>query len=170
MNGVFINITNRDIIVDNMTIPHNKELITQYRDEMLINNAPISAVISTPLTTPLGAESNTYSYVPSGIFANSYKMIRDETQINLNVPTVQKKIKYSFTNEQIEIINNISKNRTRLFIVTEEDADCWLNGRFECPFRNYRIFICRDGRLLEHVAPRSVADIIISGIKSSVFG
>jgi len=71
-------------------------------------------------------------------------------------------IKYPFTQEQVDKINEISRGRTRLFLLTDEDAKYWSSGNFkENPFRNYRLFVVENKKLKEYPIPTTYLDTVV---------
>ena len=137
MDGVFINLTDNDVIVRDI---NGKELIIKYIKEIC---------------------------TPSRYEAHDDIMVCTETSTEKYVIRCvprSKYVKYTFTDVQIEKINEISCRKTRLFIMSEEDADCWSSGSFKCPFRNYRIFtVSKDGNhLTEYPRPITYLDTFVN--------
>ncbi len=83
----------------------------------------------------------------------------------INVELVCPYYKYPFTKEQIDKINSISNGRTRLFIMSKEDAEFWSSGNFDCPFRNYRIFVSTESNsLIEYPIPKTYLDVVTGSL------
>lgn len=137
MDGVFINLTNEDVILCDI---NNKELVVKC-DKDLITPSRYEVVEELTVCT----ESPTDKYIVRCSMKPEY-------------------VKYSFTDEQIIRINEISQNKTRLFLMSEEDANSWSLGKFKCPFRNYRIFtVSNDGyNLTEYQKPLTYLDTVVN--------
>ncbi len=159
MDGVFINLTCTDIeltIKDELvTIPANIELVTPVKNKILTDNF-INGILSSPLTE----DSVCYLHKTNW---NKYKQItRSEEDLKVDVKLINPYVKYPFTKEQIEKINKISANRTRLLILTKEDAEYWSNGKFDSnPFRNYRLFTVENKNLIEYPIPKTYLNMIV---------
>lgn len=143
MHGVYINLTGKDISLKNkedkeVIIPGNPELITPIKSKNVIKQQLIG-VISTPLE-----ETDVHYIAITGILTSNYnKILRTEKEVLMSVNIIHPYSKYQFTTDQIMTINNISNGRTRLLILTKDDAEFWSSGKFENPFRNYRLFILK---------------------------
>lgn len=135
MNGVFINLMNKDVILNDI---NNKELIVKC-DKDLITPSRYEVVEEFTICT----ESPTDKYIIRCSIKPEY-------------------VKYPFTDEQIFRINEISQNKTRLFIMSEEDANYWSLGKFKCPFRNYRIFTDDGYNLIEYQKPLTYLDTVVN--------
>lgn len=168
MDGVFINLTSIDVVLrleDNkqIIIPANPDLVTPIKDVILVNNV-INAIVSTPL------KEEDVKYLQGTKWINTVynKITRSEEEVAISVNLVSSYVKYSFTKEQIDKINHISNRRTRLLILTEQDAIFWSSGYFECPFRNYRLFSYDpvNNKLIEYAVPKTYLDSVISTLKN----
>lgn len=137
MDGVFINLTNEDIVLYDI---NNKEFMVRSNKD-LITPTRYEAIEDFTICT----ETPTDKYVMRCSLKADY-------------------IKYPFTEEQIEKINEISNGKTRLFIMTEEDAICWSLGKFKCPFRNYRLFVVLNNgySLVEYQKPLTYLDSVVN--------
>jgi hypothetical protein len=165
MDGVFINLTSEDIelCIENkvVIIPANPDLVTPIKD-LIFTNVVVNGILSTPLK-----ESDIHVLRGSNWINTIYNQITTrEDNIQLNVSAISPYIKYPFTKEQIAKIDKISNGRTRLLILSKEDVEYWSDGKFECPFRNYRLFICSNKSLLEYPIPKTYLDIVVEGVKS----
>src|SRR5579872_7104752 len=134
MDGVFINLTDKDLEIDcgdkTITIPANPDLITPVKDIILIDNT-LNGILSTPLN------DSDVKYLHGTNWVNTVynKITRSEEAVNINVSLVSSYEKYPFTKEQIDKINKISNNRTRLLILTKQEAQYWSDGKFSAnPF------------------------------------
>jgi hypothetical protein len=165
MDGVFINLTNKDVelVLDDkhITIPANPDLVTPVREIVLTENNVVGI-----LSTPLKEDDVRYLQGTNWINTVYNKMTRSEEEVKLTVSLVSPYVKYPFTKDQIEKINHISNKRTRLLIVTKEDAQYWSDGKFECPFRNYRLFVCSSGILIEYPIPKTYLDAVVESAKN----
>lgn len=166
MDGVFINLTAKDmsIKIQNGTtviIHKNPELVTPVKERMYIDEV-IHAISSAPL------KDNDIHYLQKTNWMNTLynKITRSEEDIIVHSLAVQRHVKYPFTAEQIEKINYISNGRTRLLVMDEEDAIFWSDGKFECPFRNYRLFSVNLEVLVEHPVPKTYLDLVVNGVKN----
>jgi len=165
MNGVFINMTEDDIVITldddkRVTIPGNKDLVTPIKQRIKTDNA-LSGIVSTPLT-----DTDIHNLLATKWINSTYtKIERAEQEVIITVPLISPYVKYPFTKEQIEKINNISNGRTRLLLLTKEDAEYWSGGEFDCPFRNYRLFISEGESLLEYPIPKTYLDLVVSSVK-----
>lgn len=165
MDGVFINITKEDVelkIEDKvLLIPANPDLVTPIKEIVLISKN-INGIISTPLKE----DDIRYLHGTNWINTVYNKITRSEEEINTEISLVSPYAKYPFTKEQIDKINQISNRRTRLLITTKEDAQYWSDGKFDCPFRNYRLFTCQNNSLIEYPIPKTYLDVVVEGVKS----
>jgi len=165
MDGVFINLKNEDVelTIEDKTIiiPANPDLVTPVKNIVLTDNI-VNGILSIPL------KDDDIRYLHGTSWANTLynKITRSEEEYRLVVSQVSPYVKYPFTKEQIEKINQISNKRTRLFILTKEDAQYWSEGKFECPFRHYRLFVHDNGRLLEYSIPKTYLDFVVAGVKN----
>lgn len=155
MDGVFINLTDQDIIIKNneeeeFVIPKNIDLVTPIKEE-ITTDLSISGIISSPLS------EMDIKFLQTAKFTNSthLKISRSEKDILVKAKLISPFEKYSFTKEQIEKINNISSGRPRLLILTPQDAEFWSKGFFQPPFRTYRLFSVIDNQLYEYPVPAS---------------
>jgi len=166
MNGVFINLTDKDIIIKSeersVVILANVDLVTPIR-QIIKTNGPLSGIISTQL-----ADNDIHYLQATHWFNTNYnKILRSEQNIMLSVPLVSPYIKYPFTQSQIDKINSISNGRTRLLILTKEDAEYWSSGNFkECPFRNYRLFTNIEDSLVEYPIPSTYLDAVVGSMSA----
>jgi hypothetical protein len=164
MDGVFINLTALDVELKQddkiIIIPANPDLVTPIRDEV-ITESNINAFLSTPLKE----DDVRYLKATNWVSTVYNKITRSEDEIKIKVSVVSPYVKYPFTKEQVDKINQISNKRTRLFIVTKEDAIYWSDGKFECPFRNYRLFVYTNGYLMEYPIPKTYLDVVVEGVK-----
>lgn len=165
MDGVFINLTNKDVdlTIENKTIiiPANPDLVTPTREIVLTENN-INGLVSTPLKE----DDIRYLHGTSWVNTVYNKITRSQEEVQLTVSLISPYIKYSFTKEQIDKINKISDRRTRLLIITKEDAQYWSDGKFECPFRNYRLFVHENYGLIEYPIPKTYLDVVVEGVKN----
>jgi hypothetical protein len=139
MDGIFINLTGEDIDITD------------------INGKQVTIKCDPELITPRRYEKQESS------------VIKTETEFDkiiVKIETVVQYIKYPFTEEQILKINKISSGKTRLFILNEDDANYWSNDKFECPFRNYRLFVIKDQKILEYPRPRTYLDLVVDSANS----
>lgn len=97
-------------------------------------------------------------------FINTYYLSSNnmEGTVALKSTPFSEYIKYPFTEDQIKKINSISKGRTRLFILSKQDARYWSTGKFQHPFRHYRIFVVDNQHLIEYQKPSTYLDTISS--------
>ncbi len=167
MDGVFINLISEDVIINtgdkSVTIVSNTELVTPVRKSIKTNTS-VSGIISVALK-----DEEIYTLQSAQMFNTIYnKIVRTEqTAPVIKVELVCPYFKYPFTKEQIDKINSISNGRTRLFIMTKEDAEFWSSGNFkENPFRNYRIFTVNENILTEYPIPTTYLDMISSSMSS----
>jgi hypothetical protein len=164
MDGVFINLTDKNVelVVDNKTITilANPDLVTPIKELVLTENT-INAFLSTPL------KEDDIRYLQGTGWINTLynKITRSEEEIKTKILTISPYVKYPFTQEQIDKINKISNKRTRLLITTKEDVQYWAYGKFECPFRNYRLFVHENNSLLEYPIPKTYLDAVVEGVK-----
>lgn len=166
MDGVFINLTAKDMSIkiqsgEILVVPKNPDLVTPTK-ERIYTDEVIHAVSSTPL------KDNDIHYLQKTNWANTLynKITRSEEDVVVHSLVLQRHVKYPFTAEQIEKINYISNGRTRLLLIEEEDAIFWSDGKFECPFRNYRLFSVNDNVLVEYPIPKTYLDLVVSGVKT----
>jgi hypothetical protein len=167
MDGVFINISNKDVVIYHdgkeftIKILKNIDLLTPVREIIKTNNT-LSGIISTALAT-----EDIHTIQSTQMFNTVYATItRSEQNIQMiPVTFINPYIKYPFTDPQIEKINNIANGRTRLLIMSKEDAEFWSNGNFECPFRKYRILVSSDNSLIEYPIPKTYRDSAVNLIK-----
>jgi hypothetical protein len=166
MDGVFINLTNKNVeikVEDKIVvIPANPDLVTPIKEIITVNNI-VNGISSTPL------KLLDIHYLKGTNWVNTVynKITRSEEDLNITVASISPYEKYPFTKEQIDKINKISNGRTRLLILTKEDAIYWSNGKFECPFRNYRLFTSDDNNcLLEYPIPKTYLDLVVDGVKN----
>ena len=167
MDGVFINITDKDVIIKdkdkNVLIEGNIDLVTPVRHIMKTHSL-LSGIISTGLK-----DEDVHTIQSTQMFNTVYNKI---TRMEQNAPVIKVEnicpyYKYPFTQEQIDKINSVSRGRTRLFVLTKEDAEFWSSGNFECPFRNYRLFVSTDNHLLiEYPIPKTYLDMVSSSLGS----
>jgi len=168
MDGVFINLTNEDITINDksvsITIPCNKDLVTPIR-QIIKTDATLSGIISTQL-----ADNDIHNLQATKWFNTAYNKIqRAERNVIMTVPMISPYIKYPFTKDQIEKINNISNGRPRLLILTKQDVEYWSSGSFESnPFRNYRLFTHIDGNLVEYPIPKTYLDFVVTKVKDLI--
>lgn len=164
MDGVFINLTNIDVELTledrTILIPANPDLVTPVKDVVMTDNI-VNGILSTPL------KEDDVRYLQGTNWVNTVynKITRSEEEVKITVSVLSPYVKYPFTKEQIDKINQISNKRTRLLIVTKEDAQYWSDGKFECPFRNYRLFVHVDGTLIEYPIPKTYLDVVVEGVK-----
>ena len=165
MDGVFINLTADDInvTIDNnqiITIQANPDLMTPTR-QIVLTEVNTHAIVSTPL------KEDDFRYLQGTNWVNTVynKITRSEEEIKIKTLLYNPYVKYIFTKEQIEKINKISNRRTRLFITSKEDALYWSDGKFECPFRNYRLFAFEKGILVEYPIPKTYLDLVVDSVK-----
>jgi hypothetical protein len=176
MDGVFINLTNKDIelIIDNeektdeeekiektIVVPANPDLVTPTK-ETVYTSCVVNAVLSTPL------KKDDIHYLQGTNWINTLynKITRSEEDVKVGTYCYNQFVKYAFTPEQIEKINHVSNKRTRLFILEKEEVEYWSDGKFECPFRNYRLFTYKDKHLIEYPIPKTYLDLVVNGVKS----
>jgi len=169
MDGVFINLTSNDIkiILEDkaVIIPGNADLVTPIKD-VIMTDTVVNGILSTPL------KDGDVHYLHGTSWTNTLynKITRSEEDLKTTVSMISPYVKYPFTSEQIEKINLISNKRTRLLIVTKEDAKYWSDGKFESnPFRNYRLFTCENGRLFEHSIPKTYLDFVVNKVKNMYY-
>ena len=165
MDGVFINLTNKDIelSVENKTIiiPANPDLVTPVKNIVFTDN-----IVSGFVNSPLKEDDIHYLQATNWINTVYNKISRSEEELKIKVSLLNPYVKYPFTKEQIDKINQISNKRTRLLILTKEDAQYWSDGKFPCPFRNYRLFIHKNNELLEYSIPKTYLDVMVEGVKN----
>ncbi len=165
MDGVFINLTYKDVKLTigdkTVIIPCNPDLTTPAKDVILTDN-----VVNGILSTPLNEDDVRYLHGTNWINTLYNKITRSEEEVSINVSLISPYVKYPFTKEQIDKINKISNKRTRLLILTKEDAQYWFDGKFECPFRNYRLFVHENNKLFEYPIPKTYLDVVVEGVKS----
>ena len=127
MDGVFINLTGKDIKLSGVTkpIPANPDLLTPIK-----NIVYTSSTINGILSTPLSEDDVRYLHGTNWINTLYNKITRSEEEVSVNVSMISPYVKYAFTKEQIEKINKISNKRTRLLILTKEDAEYWSSEKF----------------------------------------
>lgn len=161
MDGVFINLISEDVTINtgdkSVTIVSNTDLVTPVR-KSINTNTSVSGIISVALK-----DEEIYTLQSAQMFNTVYnKIVRTEQMAPvIKVELVCPYFKYPFTKEQIDKINSISNGRTRLFIMTKEDAEFWSSGNFkENPFRNYRIFTVNENILTEYPIPITYLDMI----------
>jgi hypothetical protein len=169
MDGVFINLTEIDITIKDKTrifcIRGNKDLVTPIKD-LIQTESLISGIVSTPL-----ADEDVHTIQSTQMFNTVYNKIEraEQNALMVQVTINSPYIKYPFTEHQIEKINKISTKRTRLFLLSEKDAEVWSSGNFECPFRNYRLFVSNpEGSLIEYPIPKTYLDSVLSGFKKII--
>jgi hypothetical protein len=166
MDGVFINLTNKNVelnVVDkNIMIPGNPDLITPIREIIMTDNN-----VNGILSTPLKEDDIRYLHGTNWINTLYNKITRSEEDIKITVSLINPYVKYPFTKEQIDKINGVSNRRTRLLIVTKDDAQYWSDGKFECPFRNYRLFVhINNNTLIEYPIPKTYLDTAVESMKN----
>lgn len=165
MDGVFINLTNEDVklVIDdkNIIIPANPDLVTPIR-EIILTETMVNGIISTPL------KEDDVRYLQGNNWVNTVynKIDRSEEPTKVSVLFASPYVKYPFTQEQIDKINHISNRRARLLITTRQDAQYWSDGKFECPFRNYRLFVFENNHLVEYPIPKTYLDVVVEGVKN----
>jgi hypothetical protein len=165
MDGVFINLTNKDVQLyyDGKTIiiPANPDLVTPIKD-VIVAERTINGTLSTPL------KEDDIHYLQKTNWVNTLynKITRSEEDLKLTISVLSPYVKYPFIQEQIDKINQISNSRTRLLILTKDDAQYWSDGKFECPFRNYRLFVNIGNELIEYPIPKTYLDTFVEGIKT----
>ncbi len=170
MDGVFINISNEDVIIKDrtreFTIYKNEDLITPVK-EVIRSSTTLSGIVSTELT-----DEHIHTIQSTGVFSTVYNTITrsEQNAMMVDCTLINPYIKYPFSESQIEKINKISAGRTRLFIMSKEDAEVWSSGEFECPFRNYRIFVSHDKGLLEYPKPKTYKDTAIAFVRKIIGG
>lgn len=141
MDGVFINLTDCDITLPNsIIIKHDPELITGSRNTS-IKESKLKAITHN----------------------DEFEKITD-----VSVYSYSEYIKYPFTQDQIDKINNITKGRKRLLILSQKDVEYWSNGKFQCPFRQYRLFTFKNGNLIEYPIPKTYLDIVTETVNSTL--
>jgi hypothetical protein len=167
MDGVFINLTGEDVTINtgdkSVTIVSNTDLVTPIRKSIKTHTS-VSGITSLALK-----DEEIYTLQSAQMFNTIYnKIIRTEqTAPLIKVELICPYFKYSFTQEQIDKINSISNGRTRLLIMTRDDAEFWSSGNFkENPFRNYRIFTVDENILTEYPIPTTYLDMISSSVSS----
>lgn len=168
MDGVFINLTDKDIeLAGNdkiILIPANPDLITPIKDVVFTDN-----MVNGILSTPLNEDDVRYLHGTNWINTLYNKITRSEEEVGISVSLVSPYVKYSFTKEQIDKINKISNKRTRLLILTKDDAQYWSDGKFESnPFRNYRLFVNDNGKLIEYPIPKTYLDFFVTKVKDLI--
>lgn len=142
MDGVFINLTNKNVHLGGISISSGNELVT-----------PSMRTVSKIKKI-------------NGVYGNN--------KISIDVPNVSEYIKYPFTEYQIKKINSLSQGRTRLFILEKEDVEYWSIGRFQCPFRNYRLFTWKEFHdydnleLIEYPIPKTYLDVLVDSVDNVV--
>lgn len=162
MDGVFINLLNYDVNIKhsegNIIVPGNPDLQTPVKQILKIHNK-----ISATINVPLGENDIHYLQATKWFNTNYNKINRSEQSIMIDVPLINPFVKYPFTQEQIDKINEISNGRTRLLIMSKEEAKYWSNGNFECPFRNYRLFVPdeKNESLVEYPIPKTYLDSVV---------
>lgn len=165
MDGVFINLTDTDVTIitkyKSIVIEANPDLITPIIEQKYTKN-DINGIISTSLSE----NDIKYLHGTNWISTLYNKITRSEEKIVTTAQMINPYVKYPFTKEQIDKINKISNKRTRLFILTKEDAEYWSSGKFECPFRNYRLFTVNDNTLYEYAIPKTYLDSFVESIKN----
>lgn len=144
MDGIFINLTPNDIILqdalgNDFTVKGNPDLIT-----------------------PTGNEIKHDKHLKAAYLTEK------EANIAVYANMIQEHIKYPFTQSQIDKINRISKGRTRLLILDKKDVEYWSIGRFQCPFRNYRLFTWNNKKLVEYPIPKTYLDYVSDTVESAV--
>jgi hypothetical protein len=167
MDGVFINLTDKDVnLIDKdnerIVVPANPDLMTPIKS-VVKTPMSLSAVVSCPLS------ETDIKYLKSAKYSNSsyLKVSRSEKDVILKANMISPYEKYSFTKEQVDKINSITLGRTRLLILTKEDAEFWSRGFFQTPFSSYRLFSATNGELIEYpVPPLSYISDAISKVKS----
>ncbi len=125
----------------------------------------MSGIISTELN-----DEDIRNIQSAHMFNTVYTKITRSEQNAMLVPIemVNPYIKYPFSDLQIEKINKISGGRTRLLIMSKEDAEFWSSGNFDCPFRNYRLFTILNKKLIEYPVPKTYKDTAITMIKKFI--
>jgi hypothetical protein len=165
MDGVFINLTSEDVVLTleqkEILISANPDLVTPIKETVLTENN-----VNGILSTPLKEEDVKYLHGTNWINTVYNKITRSEEEVKLTVSLISPYVKYPFTKEQIDRINQISNRRTRLLITTKEDAKYWSDGKFDCPFRNYRLFVHENNRLYEYSIPKTYLDAVVEGVKN----
>jgi hypothetical protein len=165
MDGVFINLTEKDVELTHgdktILIPANLDLITPIKDIVLTD-----CIVNGILSNPLKEDDVRYLHGTNWVNTLYNKITRSEEEVSINVSLVSPHVKYPFTKEQIDKINKISNKRTRLLILNKKDARYWSDGKFECPFRNYRLFVHEDNKLLEYPIPKTYLDAMVEGVKN----
>jgi len=164
MDGTFINLSGKDVelkINDKIVvISACPELVTPIKESII---TPI--IINGIISTPLAEDDIRYLHGTNWVNTIYNKITRAEEELQFNISFVNQYVKYPFTKEQIDNINKISNKRTRLFLVTEDDALYWSSGKFECPFRNYRLFVNVGFGLMEYPIPKTYLDTAIESVK-----
>jgi hypothetical protein len=169
MDGVFINLTNTDMEIKigddvigykNIIISANPDLVTPVKEIMYIEE-DLNATISSPL------KEDDVRYLLTNNWVNTIynKITRSEEPVILKIFKLCPYTKYSFTQDQIDKINKISNGRTRLFILDKNDIEYWSDGKYECPFRRYRLFTKIDDKLIEYPIPKTYLDVVVEGVK-----
>ena len=138
MDGVFINLT-----------PHDLHLENEKGEEIIIKG-------NSDLVTP-SRQAITTDNTLNCIYHNENNQ---EGLLSLKIQMFSEHIKYPLTQDQIDKINSISRGRTRLFILDRNDIEYWSNGKFQCPFRNYRLFTLVQKKLIEYPIPKTYLDIV----------
>lgn len=166
MDGIFINLTEKDVLIkdkyNEFIIKGNKDLLTPITHETQTENV-LSGIISYPLE-----EKDIHTIQSTHMLNTIYTKIErtERNAILVRVVLCGPYTKYPFTDYQVEQINKISNKRTRLLILTEKDAIYWSSGNFQSPFSNYRLFTSNpDGSLIEYPIPKTYKDMLFSGIK-----
>lgn len=165
MDGVFINLTKDDIhlILNDKTIniPANIDLMTPVSKTLYTENT-IHGIISSTLN------DDDIRYLKGTNWINTVynKITRSEEEIKIPTLYTSPFVKYPFTKDQIDKINRISNRRTRLLILNKEEAEYWSNGKFDCPFRNYRLFSYTGNQLIEYPIPKTYLDSFVESVKN----
>ncbi len=148
MDGTFINLTPNDLFLQDATGQNFK-----------VNGNP-------DLVTPTSQAMKSDSYIKGIFFIEAITGSLNESTISVNVPMIREHIKYPFTQQQIDKINNYSQGRTRLLILDPKDVEYWSIGRFKCPFRNYRLFTWDNKSLIEYPIPKTYLDYVSDTVES----
>lgn len=167
MDGVFINLTKDEAVITSgesvLRVGPNVDLVTPVREEIR-TSVTVSGTVSVPLD-----DCDIHYLQATSWFNTSYnKVLRSEKSVCVESVIVSPYIKYPFTQDQIDKINLISNNRTRLFILSKNEAIVWSQGGFDCPFRNYRLFSVCDGLLHEYPIPKTYLDVVVASMKKMV--
>jgi hypothetical protein len=152
MDGIFINLTKNDIIIEDNI--ESKKYIIKARKELV---PPSSQVVKK--NNKINAKIETVNIGDSEEY---------ELEINVVIPKISEYMIYPFTKDQIDIINQISRGRTRLFILEQRDVEYWSYGKFQCPFRNYRLFTQYNGKLIEYPIPKTYLDLFSETVNTTV--